>query len=666
MSWWKEIPWRQIQTNLREIDMLDIDAQDYVRQMQSFDATVAMINVGGIIASYETDLPLHFQSPYLKGDSLKTIIDACHKAGIRVVARTDFSKVRRAIYEMRPDFAYRTKDGDIVDYNGDVHACICGEYQGVVAFDILREINEKLDIDGLFINMGGFQTQDYSYRQHGICHCDNCKRKFHAMSGLSLPHKADMADPTYRAYRRFQRAIMQEYHEKLHAACRVMNPNIAINGIDFQRMESNTEYKRPLPFWQYSASSNSRCMRGILQQTVPSNTSVDFVGFPYRHIAVSPAQQALRMWQNLSNLGNLDYYLIGRLDNHQDRSGYAPIREAFQFHKKIEKDYHNLHSVAQALVLRNQHWGCSHEEMGWIRALTENHILFDEGIERDLLEADLSGYRAIIIPGIEVLADAAVQKLDAYAQAGGCMVATGRAGRYDGEYEPRDAFPLVCMGIEDTLSIREDMLSAMFDISADDKRVFSTFTDTDVTYPGDLYAYHAYKEGTTKYMRLIPPQHFGPPERCYGHHETDHPGVTVHAFGQGKGVRIPWLPGTLLTREGYDNTFWVLKDVLLSICGLDDTAPGTSPMVEVAMGTSREGTHALVQLVNGTGHFGTSYFAPVPVRDVHVAVPCGEAVAAVYDLTHDVDIPFVQKDGFAQITLPELGAHACVKLQFAE
>lgn len=30
-------------------------------------------------------------------------------------------------------------------------------------------------------------------------------------------------------------------------------------------------------------------------------------------------------------------------------------------------------------------------------------------------------------------------------------------------------------------------------------------------------------------------------------------------------------------------------------------------MIEVTMGIAHEGSHALVQLVNGTGHFGTSY-----------------------------------------------------------
>ena len=43
-KWTVDYPWRLIQTNLREIDMLDIDADQYVKDLKSFQATIAMIN----------------------------------------------------------------------------------------------------------------------------------------------------------------------------------------------------------------------------------------------------------------------------------------------------------------------------------------------------------------------------------------------------------------------------------------------------------------------------------------------------------------------------------------------------------------------------------------------------------------------------------------------
>ena len=101
--WWQGYPWRMVQTNFREIDMADIDAETYASDLADFGATVVTLNAGGILASYESKLPYHMVSKYLTGSSLKEMVDACHAKGIRVIARMDFSKIPYAVYEQHPD-----------------------------------------------------------------------------------------------------------------------------------------------------------------------------------------------------------------------------------------------------------------------------------------------------------------------------------------------------------------------------------------------------------------------------------------------------------------------------------------------------------------------------------------------------------------------------------
>lgn len=653
--WWEETPWRQVQTNLRQIDMLDIDAAEYVRQLQQFHATVVMINVGGILASYETRLPFHFQSPYLKGDSLVTIIDACHAAGIRVVARTDFSKIRRPIYAAHPEWAYRTVDGEIIDYEGNVHACICGGFQQEYAYQILGEIFETLAVDGLFINMGGFQTRDYSHRAYSLCHCENCKTRFRTRFGLTLPRKADPRDPVYQAYCVFQQEVVSEQNQRLEAFVHAYNPEIAINGVDFFRMESNTEYQRLLPHWQYSASSNTRCLRGISEPRVVSNTSVDFIGFFYRHIGVGAAQQKLRLYQQLANLGNLDYYLIGRLDNHLDRTPYAAIQEVFRFHREHEADYRGLRSRADVLLLRSRLWGDAAEERGWIRALTENHILFDEAVEKDALTGALERYKAILLPGSEQLSSAICARLDAYAALGGTVVGAGRVGLYDEFFAPRETQPLACLGVEQINPRRENMRSAMFLVSPEEKQVFPSFRDVDALAFGDLLIDQAYSPGVKTFFKLLPPQPFGPPECCYGGEPGETPGIAVHLFGKGRGISIPFLIGSLYYQEGYENSFFFLKDVLTSLCGIQSSAPDLTPMVEVTLGVNEAQDHALVQLVNTSGHFGNSFFKPVPVDGVVVDIPLPEKVITAHSLVDGRSVPFVQASGRVRLEVGRVG-----------
>ena len=663
-QWWKDYPWRQIQTNLREIDMLDIDADEYAGQLLAFGATVAMINVGGIVASYETELPDQFQSPFLKGDSLQKVIGACHKAGIRVVARMDFSKIRRPVYERHPDWAYRRADGTVVDYNGNIHACICGGYQQEYCFRILREVLEKLPVDGLFINMGGFVVGDYSYHYHGFCHCEHCRRLFRERYGYDIPEKEDLEDPAYRAYACFRDDVMKEYRARLKELVRSINPEVAVDGEDFQRMESNTEFKRPLPFWQYSASSNTRAIRGVDQHIVPSNTSVDFIGFYYRHVAVSAAQQKLRLYQDLANLGGLDYYIIGRLDNHRDRTGYEAVREVFRFHKEHEADYRGLRPVSEALLVRTGLWDGKSEERGWIRALTEAHILFDEAFLPDLSEESLRRYKAVIVPGIACVSDEAVRMLDAYAHEGGTLIVCGGCGRFTQRCEPRELPRFRCLGIEKFLCERRDMVSAMLLRKERDAARFPSMKDTEVLMLGDSYVYAQYAEESEKLLSLVPPQPFGPPELCYSTQVTDEPGVVISPYGSGRGIFVPWLAGGLYYREGYENTFFFMKDVLTGPAGLRPVSDSLTEMVEVT--AARGGSHMLVQFVNNTGHFGTSYMRPVPVRGVSVRIPCERPVAGAVSLIDGRRVACEREEGRVLVNVGTVGEFESVRLDFAE
>ena len=664
--WWNEIPWRMVQTNLRQIDMEDMDAEAYVRELQAFHATVVLLNTAGIIASYETDLRDHFQSEYLHGDSLRAIIDRCHANGIRVIARTDFSKIRRPIYEAHPEWAYRTKAGEIVDYNGDVHACVNGGYQQEYVYQILREALTKLPLDGIFCNMSGFQTRDYSYNYYGICHCENCKRLFKAYSGgLNLPDREDLADPVYRKYRLFQRELTEKYDRRLLEFVKSINPELAVNGHDIQRMESNTELHRPLPHWQYSASSNTRCIRGLEREVAIFNTSVDFIGFYYRHVSVSPAMQELRMWQNLANLGGMDYYLIGRLDNHEDKSGYPGLRRAFAFHKAHEGLWKGLKSRAEALLLRSSLWGDAAEERGWIRALTENHILFDEALVDSLRPERLGKYKAIIAPNLKYLSPAQAGCLDEYVRAGGQLLASGETGFGNDRYETLDTPLLQCLGIRSIDYVRRDMASSMLKLGSPDASFFPSFraVDCSVVAVGDVFCFTTPASGCRGLCSLIPPHPLGPPERCYYSQITEVPGLRLYPFGRGKGVYLPFLPGSLFLEGGYDNTAWFLRDVLLQVLGLTDVAPDLTPMVEVC--AAEKPGKLVVQLVNASGHFGTSFFAPLPMRDIQLCLPLNQAPADVRSLQLPDNVQWSFAAGTLRLQLSELGFHEAIEVSLS-
>src|SRR5690554_5376985 len=128
MTWWSNNRLRLIQNNLRESDAnLDVDL--LIEELQKFNTNVLLMNAGGIVAFYPSKLEYQYISAALEKDLLAEAISKAHAAGMRFIARFDFSKAHESIYAKRPEWFYRTKAGDAVNYHGIVHTCLNSYYQ---------------------------------------------------------------------------------------------------------------------------------------------------------------------------------------------------------------------------------------------------------------------------------------------------------------------------------------------------------------------------------------------------------------------------------------------------------------------------------------------------------------------------------------------------------
>lgn len=651
-GWWESWPWRLIQTNLREIDMRDIDAERYVASLRSFEATVAMINTSGIVASYSTALEFHTPSRYLQGDDLATIIEACHGAGIKVIARTDFSKVRRALYERHPEWAAVRADGAIVEEHGDVHVCVNGAYQREHAPAIVEETITTLDVDGIYFNWAGYLSYDYQGVDHGICHCASCAERFAEMFDLPLPVARDMDDPDYRRYLVFQDRTLREDRTRMHERIRGLRPDLAIDRAfpagGFVRQESNTALGRRT--WPYSASDNTKWVVASYPRMVSSNASVDFIDFPVRHVAVSPHLQRLRLAQALANGGGLDYYVIGRLENKADRSGFEGVREIFRFHAAHEDEYRDLSSCAKVGLLTGPRVDVE-EHRGWFRVLAEHHFLFDVLVTEAADDAALLRYESVVVPGLASVGNELALRLDAWVERGGTLVVSGLAGFRDEEHEPRLSPPFACLGIEHVREVRADARGSSFRI--DERDGFGRLADTDLLYLDGPYVDAEYSSDVRRRLSLVPPGPFGPPERVVLEEPTGEPAMTTRGFGDGRAIFLPWRCGALVERDGHPNTSEFLADVLEHHAGLEPLGGNLSPMVEVTL-FERPGGDLLLHLVNASGHFGQREVAPVPMRDAEVVLPFEGEPASVTALV-GARCAWSAADGRLAVRVPELG-----------
>jgi hypothetical protein len=131
MPWWLDNRLRLIQNNLRDIDArMDVDA--LVRRWRELGCNVGMVNAGGITSFYPTELEYQTPSPFLDGrDTLGEIVEKSHRAGIRVVARFDFSKTHERFFADHPEWYFVSAKGERMKYNDTYQTCPSGWYQQV-------------------------------------------------------------------------------------------------------------------------------------------------------------------------------------------------------------------------------------------------------------------------------------------------------------------------------------------------------------------------------------------------------------------------------------------------------------------------------------------------------------------------------------------------------
>lgn len=665
MHWWQEKPMRLLQTNLREID-IPLDPQAYARAVEDFGANVALFNLGGIVANYPTRLPYHYRNPRLEQDIIGELINQLHRRGIRFIGRFDFSKINQAIAAQHPDWLYRDLKGETVNYNGQVHCCVNGAYQQECSLAILDEALAMYALDGVFFNMIGYQTHDYSGVYHGLCQCENCRRRFLEYCGEALPAREDRGDPAYRQYLRFCDETSRELFRRIRDGIKARRADCAIStyisdGIDILRSESNSGIRRAQPEFVYNASLNVRRVRGSWPGLAASNAAVHFIDFPYRHAAVSPALTARRAAQDFIHGGWLDYYVIGRLEEQHDRACQPELRRLFHLHRQAEGWLAGAQPLADACLVEagQANPGRNPDELrGLVTLLSEAHILYDV-VEETVLADDeaaarLARYPLVIVPDIPCLAPGLASALEEYVRGGGRLLLTGRSASVSDAGQPLGSLALGCAGVSAARQ-RPHIPGAYFAISAADRSSLPGLDAVDWIPLDTPWLECVPAEGARALLRYVPPGMYGPPEKCYYTEMTGHPGVIASRAGKGACAVLPWQIGSQSARFPTHALAGLFQAVLDGVLGLPRSifleAP---PLVELSAACRPADGALLLGLANLSGQNGPAVHAPLPVHGLRFRLQAFGGAQRIESLTQGELNCERMPDGSLAFTLPRL------------
>lgn len=630
--WWEREHLRLLQPNLRETDA-DLDVDALFRHVDRFDANALLVNTGGVCAFYPSDLEHHPRAAPLAdrddGDLVGAVTERCREEGVRYVARFDFSKVDRSVFEARPEWAYRDPDGDHVDYHGVVHTCVNGGYQRSYAFDVLREALSSYPIDGVFFNMFGYREHDYSGNYHGPCHCANCRERFREFTGgaAELPPRG-YDDADHPEYRRFKRETATELLERVRDLADGVDREVAVatyseHATHAVTSESNTAVDRPLPRWQYSAVDETAAVEDSWGK--PSwNIAINAVDIPYRFQGVSTPEVRTRLYGALTRGAGLAFCVNGPFATYPDPSNFDAVEAAYGVAAEHEATFRALDPVADVALVRPDAGDAAPAYRGWLRLLAESHVPFHVRTEASLgreAARPLDGYDVAVVPDARLAdADARAALADAHRD-GTSLLATGARAAADAPGFLRERFGATRERVREGDAVR----GAYVDADA-----FDALPETDRVAVDGSFAEVAV-DGASGDLPFRTPGTFGPPERVgrEGLEPTDDPGLVARAdTGRGRSVYLPWGPARLYHRHGFDAHAGVLRGALDAA----RTAPplveaDAPPTVEVALGRLPDGH--LLQFLNRSGFTGVSYHDPAPVHDLTVRVRGADGPAEV-------------------------------------
>ncbi|MCC7176230.1 MAG: hypothetical protein IT159_13650 [Bryobacterales bacterium] len=633
-GWWMEEPFRLLQTNLRETDTA-LDPQKLVQQVADFPANVLLFGMGGIVAHHPTQVDFHYPSRYLPPgrDTFGEVLKAAHARGIRVIGRFDLSKTQKPVYDAHPEWFFVRGNGEPVMYNGLYSTCINGGYYRGQAMKILAEALDRYDVDGLFFNMFGNPSSDYSGNPTGHCHCDSCKRRFQERFGRPLPSVPD-AD-----YRRFledsafevARSIADLIHSRRPRAGFFTYLQEHVDGI---MSESNTSLDRTMP-WPYASSDNVNRGRNSQPGKMAVDLSIGFVAISNRFVTVPPAEIQLRAWQNMAHGGGPTFVALGTLDQ-EDMTGINAARPVFRWHAEHADLYAGQESAARVLLLPAQ-GRRGNDYRGFFRILSEQHIPF--AVSANMARLRDRPWDLVIAP------KGAPPELDAYVRQGGRLLLAGSGD------------PGLALG--NIVRRWTDTQSAYFRIR--DHAIFPSLKDTQLVF---LAGEYLELEPTGKpLLTLVPPSMFGPPEKVHlDQADTDKPGLVLCDYGRGKVAYLPWNVGDLYyqhSSEGHARLVADLIDHLLPEGRQLRTS--AHPLVEITLMRQPKRNRTIVHLVNVSGHFSTGFFPPVGMRDIRIEV--AGAFRRARSARLDMSLPVRSAGGYTGFSLPQLGAYDAVVLE---
>jgi hypothetical protein len=465
---WYRTALRWGQTNLVEIDPGRYDHAWWRAQWRRTRVQGVIVNAGGIVAYYPSEVPFHNRAAALDGrDLYGEIVRAAREEGLKVIARMDSNRVTAEFYRAHPDWIAIDQDGQPYRAAERYVTCINSPYYGEYLPQIMQEVIRRSQPDG-------FSDNSWSgLRRGAMCHCVHCREAFFDFAGLDLPRRQDWDNEAFRQWVRWnyqRRTELWELNNLVTTTaggpdCRWMgmvSGDVLNNGsryIDIRAIMSRSvivmldhQRRNGVDGFEQNTEAGKRLHELVgWDALIPESTPQYQLGAPAFRLSSMPAAE-VRLWSSSGFAGGIQpwWHHIGAM--HEDRRQYATAEPIFRWHETNQDILIDRQPLADVGVV----WSPGNHDFHGRDAAEQRTMDPYRGVTRALERAgltylpvhadDLAGAAArfgvLILPNLAAMSDAQARMVEAFAAAGGSIIATSETGGYTDAGDARPDFAL--------------------------------------------------------------------------------------------------------------------------------------------------------------------------------------------------------------------------------
>jgi len=713
------------QTNITEIDPTRYDTAWWREQWKRTAVQGVVINAGGIVAYYPSEVPLHHRAEFLgTRDLFGELCQAAHDDGLAVFARMDSNSAHEDLYRAHPDW-FAVDAGGQTYRNRELYvSCVNSPYYDEHIPAILREIATRYRPEG-------FTDNSWSgLGRTSICHCGNCERKFHERTGQAIPRTRDWNSPVYREWIQWNYARRLEIWDANNRITRAAGgPDclwVGMNGgsvagqaeqfrdfkaiceraeivmLDDQRRENDTGFQRN--------GEVGKLVHGLLgwDKVMPESIAMYQTTSPTFRLTTKPEPE-VRLWMIEGFAGGIQpwWHHVGAYQ--EDRRQFHTAGPLLQWHRANEEFLVNRRPVATVGVL----WSQANTDFfgrddtaqqvtapsnGIMQALVRARIPYLP-VHVDHLERDAAQFRTLILPNLGALSDVQVAAIRSFVARGGGLLATGHSSLCNEWGDPRADYALAdlfgahlpanhgarteatrrrwateaahsYLRLAPSLGAKEPGPHAPGESADAGSRhvALRGFHETDILPFGGTLEALTLDPSAKVLATFVPAFPAFPPELSWMREpRTDIPAVIVNEpAGAG---RVAFLPADLDRRYARENLpdHAALLGNLVRWIARDDLPLSVEGPGLVDGHLYRQTGRAILHLVNLTnaGAWRGPTEELIPVGPLHVGVKLPEDVRgrSLKLLASGTKTPVATKDGWARFTINSLLDHEVVVIQ---